>query len=174
VTVQLPSGVERARLRLVSDATYADELRAIAARAVRRLLCSIFIVDVSPIRDDALAVDGVLEELDAATWRGVETRLLIGGSRRTVDLAQAAELARARALLRGISCRWLSSTDVRGSHVKLVVADDLVLTGSHNWSAGAWSGLQHQDSMLIDSPDVAAWAADAFRRQWKRAGEPEP
>lgn len=171
MSVQLPVGVAQARVRLVSDAAYSDEVRAISARAVRRLLCSIFIVDLSPLRDDELVVDAMLEELAAAAWRGVDTRLLVGGSRSNIDLAQLAEFARARAWQRGIRCRWLTSSDVRGSHVKLVVADDLALTGSHNWSPGAWSGLQYQDSVLIDSPDFAAYAADAFDHQWARAGE---
>jgi phosphatidylserine/phosphatidylglycerophosphate/cardiolipin synthase-like enzyme len=145
-------------------------LRSLLAHAVQHLWCSLFIVDLLPLRDKKLGVDGILQELDAAVWRGVDTRLLVGGSRTNFTIAHIAELARARALELGVPCRWLTSKNVRGSHMKLVIADEYVLTGSHNWSAGAFGGRQTQDSILIASADFAAYASRVFARQWARAG----
>jgi phosphatidylserine/phosphatidylglycerophosphate/cardiolipin synthase-like enzyme len=52
--------------------------------------------------------------------------------------------------------------------VKLVVADDHVLTGSHNWSGGAFEG-QVQDSVMVTSPDLAAYLSAVFETQWSAA-----
>lgn len=164
-----PVGVLGGSARLVSDEAYLPELHALVAGAARSCLCSVFIVDLSPTRDRALAVDGVLRALAAARWRGVDVRLLVGGSRENLEIAETADVARARALALGIPCRWLTSRPGRGSHAKFVVADDRVLTGSHNWSAGAFGG-QVQDSVLVRSPDLAAYLASTFERQWAAAG----
>lgn len=82
-------------------------------------------------------------------------------------IAEASEAARARALDLGVPCRWLTSVPVRGSHAKLVVCDERVLLGSHNWSAGAFDG-QVQDSVLVESADLAAHLAPTFERDWAR------
>jgi phosphatidylserine/phosphatidylglycerophosphate/cardiolipin synthase-like enzyme len=168
----IPFGVSRGQAALVADGAYQKALVGLATQASRRLLCSIFIVDVSPGADRSLPVEEFLAALAEAAWRGVDTRLLIGGSRNNVALIEAAESGRARALSVGISCRWLTSRNVRGSHAKLVIADDGVLTGSHNWSAGAAVGSeQTQDSVLVRSPDLAALLAARFEEQWQRAEE---
>ncbi len=169
----IATGVATAKVALVADAAYLDALLGLAARASQRLLCSIFIVDITPTLDRAHPVDTMLESLAAAAWRGADTRLLIGGSRDNISLAEAADAARSRARARSIPCRWLTSRAARGSHAKLVVADDSVLIGSHNWSPGALSGNhQTQDSVLVASRDLAALSATRFEAQWLRAEEP--
>jgi phosphatidylserine/phosphatidylglycerophosphate/cardiolipin synthase-like enzyme len=166
----IPLGVSDARVALVADGDYGVTLLALADSAARRLLCSLFIVDVSPTANQRVDVDGFLARLVDAAWRGADTRLLIGGSRDNIALIEAAEAARARARAVGLPCRWLTSRNVRGSHAKIVVADDLVLTGSHNWSAGAVAGTtQTQDSVLVASRELAALQASRFEEQWLRA-----
>lgn len=173
MTQPIPFGVSDATVTLVGDGDYLPTLLGLTSHASRRLLCSLFIVDITPGRDGALVIDDVLERLTEAAWRGADTRVLIGGSRDNIALAEAAEAGRARALALGLQCRWLTSRNVRGSHTKLVVADDFVLTGSHNWSAGAVAGTnQTQDSVLVKSRDLAALLANRFETQWLRAEEP--
>jgi phosphatidylserine/phosphatidylglycerophosphate/cardiolipin synthase-like enzyme len=128
-----------------------------------------FIVDLSPARDAEVKIIGVLRELQAASWRGVDARLLIGGSRSNFEIAEASATARDVASSFGIPCRWLTARDVRGSHMKLVVVDDCVVIGSHNWSGGAFSR-QTQDSVLLESRAMAGWLATVFEDQWQRAG----
>ena len=166
----LALGVSPAKVALVPDSSYYDTILSLASRAAQRLLCSVFIVDITLTADRGLHIDTLLEHLACAAWRGADTRLLIGGSRDNIALAEAADAARARALAHGIPSRWLTSSTVRGSHAKLVVADDTILTGSHNWSPGALSGnRQTQDSVLVDSRDLAALSAMRFEEQWLRA-----
>lgn len=169
---KIPVGVSGGRVRLISDEGYLSAVRSLIAEAERRVLCSMFIVDLWPWRDPALTVDTVLLQLQAAAWRGCDVRLLIGGSRSNLQLAELADAARARALNLGLACRWLTKHRARGSHAKLVISDDRVLTGSHNWSFGAFTN-QTQDSIAVESVALAATLAQQFEAQWQRAeGEP--
>lgn len=161
-------GVKQARVRLLPDNSYRPALNSAVQNAFRRVLCSIFIVDVSPGRDRTLMVDSLLVELGAAKWRGADVRLLIGGSRTNFDIAQLAVAARTRAQSLRIPCRALMALPVRGSHSKMVITDDTVFLGSHNWSPGAFSN-QVQDSISIESKALSAVLSDLFEMQWKRA-----
>jgi phosphatidylserine/phosphatidylglycerophosphate/cardiolipin synthase-like enzyme len=169
---EIAIGVEGAQVRLVADGAYYQEARRLMTAARSRLLCSLFIVDLATDRDPEQKVNSLLYELSAARWRGVDARLLVGGSRDNVDIAELGLSAVLRAAQVGLPCRLLAVQDVRGSHVKLVIADDWVLTGSHNWSGGAFTG-QLQDSVLVRSADLAAYLGVAFERGWRRAGRRE-
>jgi phosphatidylserine/phosphatidylglycerophosphate/cardiolipin synthase-like enzyme len=172
-TPPIPLAVGQALVRPIADQAYLPALLGLVAEARRRLLCSMFIVDVTPRLAGGFEIDDILGALAEARWRGVEVRLLIGGSRDNLALAEVAEAARARALTLGLSCRWLTSREVRGSHAKIVIADEHVLTGSHNWSPGAVAGSdQTQDSVLVRSADLAAVLTARFEAQWQRA-DPE-
>src|SRR5204863_6330368 len=110
-------GVGPAKASLVPDAAYLDTVLSLAGQAAERLLCSVFIVDITPAPRRLHYIDTILAALADAAWRGADTRLLIGGSRDNVLLAEAAESGRSRARSRGIECRWLTSHKARGSHV---------------------------------------------------------
>jgi len=125
---------------------------------------------LSPERDRELLVDSILLEIAKAIWRGVDVRLLIGGSRSTFEIAKLSDAARNRALSLGIPCRLLESHKIRGSHVKLVIADDLVLLGSHNFSHNDLIDVT-QDSLLIKSDSCSAYLSTLFEDQWKRLDE---
>lgn len=168
MTAPLRVGATGPAIGLVSDESYFDALHGLIASSIHHCLANIFIVDLAPARDRALAVDDVLQALRAAAWRGVDVRLLLGGSRDNFEIAQMTDAARTRALELGIPCRWITSVNVRGSHSKVVVVDDTVLLGSHNWSPGAFGG-QTQDSVLIASPDLAAYLRASFDRRWAEA-----
>ena len=163
-----PYGIAGARCALVVDGTYPDVLIALLDRAVRRCLVSMFIVDFSQVSRSAL-ID-ILDALDSAVWRGVDTRVVLGGSRTNVRIAEAAASARAVLASRSVPARWLSGQPGRGSHGKVVVVDDRCLLGSHNWSHGALSGQQRQESLLFESAALAGLMHTQFEEQWHRAG----
>ncbi|KOX34388.1 hypothetical protein ADK67_03700 [Saccharothrix sp. NRRL B-16348] len=151
---------------LLADADYAPEVVRLVRKARRRVFASIFIIDpqgaVNPFLD-------LLNALKDATWLGVDVRIIAGGSRSTFDIAVAS--AAGRAVLRdsGVQCRWLTGLPVRSSHAKFVVADDVFVLGSHNWSAGAFTD-QIQDSIAVHSASIAGVLAARFERQWATAG----
>lgn len=161
-------GINQTEIGHVSDAAYATITRRAIDASVNRCLCSVFIVDTNTDRDPELAVDELLLALQAARWRGVDARLMIGGSHDNLAIAQACFAALSVAELHEVPARWLTREAKRGSHVKMVVADDVVVTGSHNWSGGALTG-QIQDSVAVRSPQLAARCASLFGWQWQRA-----
>lgn len=164
------SGVVDVDVSLVPDATYRRVLEGVIDRATKHCLCALFIVDPDPLEDSELLVDAVLHRLAAAAWRGVDARLVIGGSRDNARIRDACLLARARAAALGVPTRLLTATEQRSDHAKIVVADKRVLLGSHNWTAGALTD-QTQDSLLIDSTALAAYFATRFVKQWLAARE---
>jgi len=161
--------VEGASVRLVPDAEYLRVMQALTASVRELLWCTVFLIELTPMVDPDLLVPSVLRGLAAAHWRGTDVRLLIGGSRTNMEIAEDAATALKVARRLGLPARWIQSTAVRGSHIKLVIADDYVLTGSHNWSPGAFES-ETQDSVLARSPDLAAYLGELFVKQWQRAG----
>ncbi len=173
MSAQIPLGASATGVSLVADAAYRQALQGLIASATARLLCSVFIVDTTMTRQRRLPVDDILQSLAEAAWRGVDARLLIGGSRDNIALAEVADAARTRAMAHGLPVRWLTSRKARGSHAKFVIADDAVLSGSHNWSPGALTGEQQtQDSLIVHSTGLCALLASRFETQWLRAQAP--
>lgn len=159
-----------AEVRLVPDASYGIELKRLIRQSSERIWCSLFIVDTSPEPGPAppLHVFEALRDLAIARWRGIDARLLLGASTSNRDIAEISLAAMTVARRLGIPTRGLGSIGLRGSHAKLVVADDWVLTGSHNWSSGAFAD-QIQDSVAVRSEHLAAYMANVFLEQWRRA-----
>lgn len=170
MSASAPVGVRSASVSLVSDDRYYDVVRQLSEHATHCCLASVFIVDLNAHDDPDIKVLQILRALQDATWRGVEVKLLVGGSRDNLAIAEACHIARDLAVTLGIDCRLLTSVERRGSHSKLVTADDFVLSGSHNWSLSAISG-QIQDSLLVKSSAMAAYMRAVFYEQWARAEE---
>lgn len=170
MSASAPVGVQSASVSLVSDDRYYDVVRQLSEHATYCCLASVFIVDLNAHDDPDIKVLQILKALQDATWRGVEVKLLVGGSRDNLAIAEACHIARDLAVSLQIDCRLLTSVERRGSHSKLVTADDFVLSGSHNWSLSAISG-QIQDSLLVNSSAMAAYMRAVFYEQWARAEE---
>ena len=164
-----PVGVGPARVALVSDGAYHDAVLDATAAAANRLLASVFIVDVNAHHDPDTKVAQVIRALADAQWRGADVRLLIGGSRTNLAIEEACWIARAWTQAIGVDCRMLAEVEGRGSHSKYVIADDVILTGSHNWSLSAIAR-DVQDSVLVRSSALASCFAATFEAQWTRAG----
>jgi phosphatidylserine/phosphatidylglycerophosphate/cardiolipin synthase-like enzyme len=158
--------VTGAACELLTDSDYVTTLRRSIQGAERRCLSTIFIIDLKTRCTAPHCVIDVVEDLRDAQWRGVDVRVLIGGSRSTFAIAEAAAVATAHLDDVGLPSRWLTSEKgVRGSHAKVVVADDTVLLGSHNWTPGAFHA-DTQDSVLIDSEALAEYFAARFEARW--------
>lgn len=154
-----------AEVQAVPDADYHPRAVALIRSARRHCLSSMFIIDHGLTGNSFARVDDLLVELAAAHWRGVDTRLVVGGSRDNVLIRGSSLLAQARARTLGVPVRLAAATKGAASHLKLVLVDDTLLTGSHNWGAGML-GSQVQDSVLVRSATLAATLRDAFDGQW--------
>jgi phosphatidylserine/phosphatidylglycerophosphate/cardiolipin synthase-like enzyme len=153
---------------LIPDAEYLAFVRRLFSDATRRCFASLFLVGESPWRAGEFIMDGLLLALVEARWRGVDARLLVGGSRASPGMMQMAEAARKRARVLRVPCRWLTSIPKVAGHAKVVIADNHVLVGSHNWTGGA-SG--QADSVCVASPTLAHRLDKRFEQQWREAGE---
>src|SRR5690348_10236732 len=120
-------GVLNSTVAMISDQAYFDVLKTLILKANSKILASVFIVDVNGHNDSELKIYQILKYLQDAIWRGVEVKLLIGGSRENLLIAESAQIARDIAIQLGIACKWLTSGPTRGSHCKFIVADALVL-----------------------------------------------
>lgn len=149
-------GTHGSRVMLVDDENYERTVRFLVERSRHRCLASIFIVDLQVAGNES-PVGALLESMAEASARGVDVHLSIGGSSENIAIARSCEGAAARCQQLGIRHRLLSKTD-QSLHRKVLVCDDQVLLGSHNWSAGAFRS-QTQDSVLIDDSALAAWLA---------------
>ncbi len=163
-------GVKNVEVALVSDENYYDSARSIIQESEHQCLCSLFILDLSPDVDLELKVHNLLLELQQAHWRGVDVKVVIGGSRSNFEIAKISHSAYNFIRESSLPCKLLMSEDVRGSHMKFVCTDSKVLSGSHNWSFGAFGG-QIQDSILINSENMVSYINTLFYGQWKRTIE---
>ena len=138
--MRLPLGSLGGEAVLLSDGNYVSFASRTFGDSKSRILASVFIID--PRVGDA-------------------------PEPHVFNLLIACQLAWDLCRALGLDARWLTAMDTRGSHMKLVVADDTVIVGSHNWSAGAFDG-QSQESVAIRSPSLAAVCARTFENQWNR------
>jgi len=157
---------------MVHDGLYHPTVVRLLRSSESRCHCSVFIVDHDLRADVELRVDSVLVELAGAAWRGVDVKLLIGGSRRNRQIRDAAMLAWVRARELGIDARLAAASKHNDSHAKLVVTDRHVLVGSHNWSRGMF-GAETQDSVLLESAALAAALDTYFTGCWQKAARDE-
>jgi phosphatidylserine/phosphatidylglycerophosphate/cardiolipin synthase-like enzyme len=164
----MQQGIEGAEVALVADQEYFTTVTRLIEGSRKRCLCSMFIADLRSVKDKKVLVDRLLLQLQAAVWRGADTRLLLGGSRDNFEIARVVLTTKLRADRLAIPSRLMAARNVRGTHMKLIVADNRVLTGSHNWSFGAFTD-QTQDSVLLESSALAARLAAFFEDQWVRA-----
>lgn len=161
-------GVFDSNAGLVSDEQYHQVVKWLCLRARRRIFASIFIVDIMPSDDNDRRnlIVNLLNDLQAAYLRGVDVRLMIGGSQQSPDIQDKTEATLVHCRHINIPCQLMALNSDMSSHKKVVVADDHVLVGSHNWSSGAFSG-QIQDSVLIEDPRFASYLADELAVQWR-------
>lgn len=158
------------QVALVSDRRYPKVLSGMIDRAQERVWASLFMVDLAVAADRGHVVLGILNDLAATRWRGVDVRLIVSGSRDNLAIAEATATSVAISRKMGIPTKWLCSRARRGSHAKFVIADNEVLLGSHNWAPEAFNTAR-QDSAWFESPSLAAYLCSLFAAQWLRPQE---
>jgi len=160
VVPPLQLSVATGRLHLVTGGTaVAAALRRRLRDAARRLLVTV------PYVHPVASVSPLIDDLAAATRRGLDVRLLLG------DRLAAGGVATAGLLARELSVRVMDETRSTVGHAKGLVADDAVVAGSANWSS-AGLGANHEAALVVDDGDAAAYYAAAFDRDWATALPP--
>lgn len=137
--------------RLLPDAAYLPALLDAIDAADHHLRVAEFLLQQGD------GVQQVVEALERAAARGVTVQVLAD--------EEGGDTARSLAGLRqaGVETR-LDSPSVT-LHAKLVIADDVVLLGSHNLTTAALT-LNREASVLVADAQVAAWYAAWFDDLW--------
>lgn len=148
------------------DEQYVALVRACLIRARRRVLVQQFLIDARPDDDLHGEVRHMLHALADAAHRGLDVRILLAqvvvDRPFPVDINEPA----ARFLIkRGVRVRRFPEK-LRQLHTKALVVDDqIVIAGSHNWTAGSFR-INSETSVAIMSEDCADSVARHFAELW--------
>jgi len=148
----------------VADHRYDRFANDLIAGARTRCLCTMFIIDLNRQARQFL-VDNLLRQLQAAKRRGVDVRVMVSGSNDSLSILESSAIANRRLRQLRIPVRW-GARSRRTNHSKILLCDDQVLIGSHNWSGDDFRG-STQDSLLVSSPGLCATLTLAFEKGWR-------
>lgn len=152
------SPVDPDAVQLVNDRDFAVAAREAIDTATERVHVIEYVIY------DSGAVHDLLQVMVDAAGRGVEVKVLAD------ETADDTEQALAFLEAGGVDVSF-DSPDTT-THNKLIVADDVTLVGSHNFSHSALS-YNNEASVRVDSPQVTAFYEAYFQALWEDP-QPEP
>ncbi len=152
------TSVDPATVRMANDGDFAVAAReAIDAAADRVHVIEYVIYDSGPVHE-------LLQAMVDAAGRGVEVKVLAD--------EEAADTQQALAFLEAGGVDVSLDAPDTTTHNKLILADDVTLVGSHNFSTSALS-YNNEASLRVDSPEVTAHYEAYFQALWEDP-QPEP
>jgi phosphatidylserine/phosphatidylglycerophosphate/cardiolipin synthase-like enzyme len=151
----------------LDDRDYFPFLLGTVRTAKTRFWGSVFIVDT--LSDLELKVRQLLKELAYACWRYVDVRLLIGDSDiEAISIGNGTSRYYCESLAIPIRA-YVAGQGKQSLHSKYAVIDDsLVVIGSHNWSAEAFSA-NREGSVAVRSEPLVRILAREFEALWQAA-----
>ena len=163
------SSIEMQKVIPLRNNDYYDYLTYHIEQAQNRIWANIFIVNALQGDDPELAVRNLCKLLGAATYRGVDVRILVGDSNRTIPIKGSNFVSASLMKLYKVRVQKVKSTERSSTHDKFVLIDnDLVLVGSHNWTHRAFN-LSEEDSIGVYSEDLSKRMRDQFLQEWNAA-----
>lgn len=159
-----------ARITLLKDSAYFDALLGSIRSAQKSIWAHVFSFNLRPADDGGLIVRSVARALGDAVSRGIQVRILLGGTAQKPLTLPAGNILAQRFLAGlGVECRVFRGADRDASHAKYFLIDgDTLVCGSHNWSPRALStGVD--TAVALRSRKVATAAGALFQAAWKRA-----
>lgn len=139
------------------ELAYARAAERLIASARRRCWLAMYVV-----RPDDATVGALLDALAAARGRGVDVRVLLDLGLPRDGIADDKHVAPASWLAAHGIPVLLDEPD-RTTHAKVLLVDDGVLVGSHNWTRSALATNREAAVRLDDgaaAAEVAAWFAE--------------
>ncbi len=137
--------------------------------ARKRIWAAVFIVNPTVNDDASLIIRDLLKKLAYAKWRNVDVRVIVGVSGvHSIGVANDTAIKFLQDL--GVPAFKFVGKERRSLHSKYVVIDDdLIVVGSHNWTPGA-AGRHNEDSIAIYSEEMNLLLRDEFALSWQHAG----
>jgi phosphatidylserine/phosphatidylglycerophosphate/cardiolipin synthase-like enzyme len=151
---------------ILEDGTYYASLPTIISWAQRSIRVCMFHVVFASANHPTVKL---LNALVAAKQRGVTVKVVMDQDKKGDPYHSLIINTPAKKFLEsnGIECRFDESDRLLHSKY-LVIDDDKVVIGSHNWSAGSY--FTYKDlSFLVHSTEFAAQMNDRFERQWRKS-----
>jgi len=147
------------------DRHYYYFLRNAIESAKYRIWGSIFLVNVTREHDYHLEVRDIIKLLSYKRSLGINVRVIIGHSKTTPAIREADEIARRYMHSRGILVRRYKGTKTSTHSKYVIIDDDLVVLGSHNWTMNAFSKSK-EDSIAIYSKEINRELDRQFLATW--------
>jgi phosphatidylserine/phosphatidylglycerophosphate/cardiolipin synthase-like enzyme len=164
---QIPAGLKKADVSLVADGNYYSVISNLLKDYRQLIWISMFIIDLNTANKNFLKVHQLLLDLKNADWEGSNVKVLVSGSKDNIEIASTSLTTFEYIKALKIPCKTCMTVDKQPNHSKIMIIDDMVLLGSHNWSPGAFSN-QHQDSVLIKSKEFSSYCKLLFLYQWTK------
>lgn len=128
-----------------------------------------FIVDTNRGHDPDLEVRELLKLLAYKSWMGIDVRIIIGDSPDNLDIKGMNAIARHFLQQKGINARRYQGPKKSTHNKFLIIDDNSVIIGSHNWTANAFSR-SVEDSIAIQSSGLVAELSKKFLTSWAMSG----
>jgi phosphatidylserine/phosphatidylglycerophosphate/cardiolipin synthase-like enzyme len=158
-----PFFISEKALRLSDDDYYVFLLDKIR-HSQKYIYATIFIIDI--INDRFKKIRKILDEITYAKWRGIDTKIIVGHSEKSLKIDAGNRLSFKYFRERGVPVKYCNPPDDHSLHSKYVIFDNnLVLVGSHNWSNLAMF-VSKEDSIAIYSTDVVKNFNYEFNKLW--------
>lgn len=142
--------IYQAKVTLLANGDYSNELRKGIRGASRRIIFSFYLFKALPYKEPGR----VAADLIDAKRRGVDVTVILEKSSDKKDNLNRDNLRTAAQLAAG-GVRVLFDSEKRTSHMKVAVIDDrYVFLGSHNLTESALR-FNNEISVVIDSPAMA-------------------
>jgi phosphatidylserine/phosphatidylglycerophosphate/cardiolipin synthase-like enzyme len=141
-------------------------------KAKYRIYATSFIINSLIKNDVELKIRNLIKVLAYAKWQNVDVKIMFGNSQNsTISTANETTAHYMKEL--GLSVKRYESSYRKSLHSKYVIIDDdLIMIGSHNWSEGAFS--KHNEySIAVYSKELNTILNDEFHKLWNNAKELE-
>jgi phosphatidylserine/phosphatidylglycerophosphate/cardiolipin synthase-like enzyme len=154
------------------DDQYIAFVRACLRGARQRVLAQQFVVDPRPEEDRQGEVRYLLHALAEAAHRGLDVRVLLAQVFVERPLPIDINEPSARFLIkRGVRVRRYPEALGVQMHAKALVVDDqIVIAGGHNWTPSAFR-INSETSIVLKSEECAAYISERFETLWSKAEE---
>lgn len=159
-------GYQAKSAQVLANRDYYDYLVKALDNARHRVWISMFIANTTVYGDKYFMVRRLVKGLEYAAWRDVDVRVMLGLSDKTrLWVPNATTYNYLESL--GIATREFSTASRKTSHSKLAIIDyDLIVAGSHNWSAKSLAGIHNELSLVLHSEDANLALEKEFLTNW--------
>ena len=155
----------------LSNSEYREAIRYCLLGAKKVIRSSLFAIDIRPESDLNGDVVSILRSLSLCSRRGISTSVILDSARAgtlSVMINRPPELYLS---LRGVPVRfWDSRNEKRTQHSKIVVIDDYVFIGNHNWTHNSFNN-NEEASVLLKGSAISTLALETFDEQWRNSYE---